>query len=172
MKSWKTWGCVLALLVASALACFGDTSVEHNLDEAPTDGGAFKKSSCEDVPTGELFCHQDGDYQMWECNEGTSMPDVVPCLFDEYDRQTFCYGARDTEPASCVSEYDIVTGEHGLEPGSDLWHFRKKEQWEPEPDNSGGSSCCKVCRSGKACGDSCIDSSKSCNVGRGCACNG
>lgn len=35
-----------------------------------------------------------------------------------------------------------------------------------------GGSCCRVCRTGKACGDSCIERSKNCNVGPGCACNG
>ena len=34
------------------------------------------------------------------------------------------------------------------------------------------ASCCKTCRKGKACGDSCISKSKSCHAGRGCACNG
>jgi hypothetical protein len=33
-------------------------------------------------------------------------------------------------------------------------------------------SCCKVCTDGKACGDSCIAKSSTCNVGGGCACNG
>jgi hypothetical protein len=33
-------------------------------------------------------------------------------------------------------------------------------------------ACCKVCRQGKACGDTCIEASKTCRVGRGCACNG
>lgn len=32
--------------------------------------------------------------------------------------------------------------------------------------------CCKVCRAGKACGDSCIAKDKTCNSGPGCACNG
>ena len=32
--------------------------------------------------------------------------------------------------------------------------------------------CCKVCTTGKACGDSCISWDKTCNVGPGCACNG
>lgn len=32
--------------------------------------------------------------------------------------------------------------------------------------------CCKTCRKGKACGNSCISTSKSCRVGPGCACNG
>jgi hypothetical protein len=31
--------------------------------------------------------------------------------------------------------------------------------------------CCKVCSAGKACGDSCVSRSKTCNKGRGCACN-
>jgi hypothetical protein len=35
-----------------------------------------------------------------------------------------------------------------------------------------GSSCCRVCTTGKACGDSCIAQSDQCHVGPGCACNG
>jgi hypothetical protein len=34
------------------------------------------------------------------------------------------------------------------------------------------ASCCKVCRSGKACGNSCISSSYTCRRPPGCACNG
>lgn len=33
-------------------------------------------------------------------------------------------------------------------------------------------ACCKVCRAGKACGDTCIARNKTCHVGRGCACDG
>lgn len=33
-------------------------------------------------------------------------------------------------------------------------------------------SCCKTCRKGKACGNSCISRTKSCRVGPGCACDG
>lgn len=32
--------------------------------------------------------------------------------------------------------------------------------------------CCKTCRTGKACGDSCISRSKTCHQGPGCACDG
>jgi hypothetical protein len=32
--------------------------------------------------------------------------------------------------------------------------------------------CCKTCTSGKACGDSCISKNDTCNVGKGCACDG
>ena len=37
----------------------------------------------------------------------------------------------------------------------------------PAPEN-----CCKVCRKGKACGDTCIARDKICRVGPGCACDG
>jgi hypothetical protein len=36
----------------------------------------------------------------------------------------------------------------------------------------GGGSCCKVCRKGKACGDTCIAANRACTVGPGCACDG
>jgi hypothetical protein len=32
--------------------------------------------------------------------------------------------------------------------------------------------CCKVCKAGKACGDSCISAEKECHKGAGCACDG
>lgn len=32
--------------------------------------------------------------------------------------------------------------------------------------------CCRICRTGKACGNSCIARNKTCRKGRGCACNG
>jgi hypothetical protein len=35
-----------------------------------------------------------------------------------------------------------------------------------------GYACCKVCRAGKACGDSCISRDKTCHKGKGCACDG
>ena len=31
--------------------------------------------------------------------------------------------------------------------------------------------CCRVCTTGKACGNSCIEESKACSKGKGCACN-
>ena len=34
------------------------------------------------------------------------------------------------------------------------------------------SACCKTCKAGKACGDSCIAKDKNCKKGKGCACDG
>ena len=39
-------------------------------------------------------------------------------------------------------------------------------------DTAGGGECCRICETGRACGDSCISRSSSCNAGPGCACNG
>ncbi|HEX8379616.1 MAG TPA: hypothetical protein VF619_03580 [Allosphingosinicella sp.] len=35
-----------------------------------------------------------------------------------------------------------------------------------------GLACCKICKAGKACGDSCIARDKPCHKGKGCACDG
>lgn len=37
--------------------------------------------------------------------------------------------------------------------------------------SEGDTGCCKICREGKACGDSCISRSYTCHKGPGCACN-
>jgi len=34
-----------------------------------------------------------------------------------------------------------------------------------------GSNCCKLCSTGKACGDTCIAKNLTCHKGAGCACN-
>lgn len=34
------------------------------------------------------------------------------------------------------------------------------------------SGCCKICKAGKACGDTCIAADKVCHKGPGCACDG
>lgn len=42
--------------------------------------------------------------------------------------------------------------------------------FQPSPQPSTG--CCKICTTGKACGDSCISRNYTCHKGPGCACNG
>lgn len=39
-------------------------------------------------------------------------------------------------------------------------------------DSTGPGGCCKICREGKACGDTCISKSDVCQKGAGCACDG
>ncbi|MDB4962548.1 MAG: hypothetical protein JWP01_2547, partial [Myxococcales bacterium] len=47
---------------------------------------------------------------------------------------------------------------------------RRRERTERLELQQPSRSCCKVCSSGCACGDSCISCSKTCHKGRGCAC--
>lgn len=42
----------------------------------------------------------------------------------------------------------------------------------PTPARQPARTCCRVCRAGKPCGDSCIAKSRTCRVGPGCACAG
>ena len=42
----------------------------------------------------------------------------------------------------------------------------------PAYAEAGSARCCKVCKKGKACGDSCIARNKECHKGKGCACDG
>lgn len=46
------------------------------------------------------------------------------------------------------------------------------EPTQIKPSPTPQRSCCKVCRKGKACGDSCISLSRTCHKGPGCACDG
>lgn len=42
----------------------------------------------------------------------------------------------------------------------------------PPPPQQPARSCCKICTTGKACGNSCISRNKTCHQPAGCACNG
>jgi hypothetical protein len=42
----------------------------------------------------------------------------------------------------------------------------------PNQGHIASQQCCKICRQGKACGDTCISRQDTCHVGQGCACDG
>lgn len=46
------------------------------------------------------------------------------------------------------------------------------DQARPAPSPPPRRACCRICRTGKACGNSCIARNRTCRVGPGCACNG
>ncbi len=63
------------------------------------------------------------------------------------------------------------------------WDWRSKQRYksflqnnQTSSDNSQNNSrpiqCCKICKKGKACGNSCISASYKCTKLKGCACNG
>ena len=74
-------------------------------------------------------------------------------------------------------EYDGFTGyliDHAIADSEVSRRYRgsgfRRRTAGIRPASRGG--CCKICRSGKACGNSCIGFSKSCRKPPGCACNG
>lgn len=155
-----------AVLIAISGCFCGDGGAEElsNLRGTPTDGGKLD-GACDGVAVVDFACVRDGDYQFYSCEEGTPSPTWTACAEGDV-----CMGHRDNATALCVDPDDILFGSGpGMEPGSDWW---LDETARREAEDQGGGSCCKVCSSSKACGDSCISRSKTCEVGRGCACNG
>jgi len=49
------------------------------------------------------------------------------------------------------------------------WDWRKGKRLDQE---EAPIACCKVCKKGKACGDSCIKKTYNCSKPKGCACDG
>ncbi len=73
--------------------------------------------------------------------------------------------AKDVSTPTCILELespdrasaaDAWSRSEALKDGAKVW----------------SAACCKVCRKGKACGDSCISKSYTCRKGPGCACDG
>jgi len=91
-----------------------------------------------------------------------------PCGDSCIDKQDVCH-----KPKGCActkQEYEEITDEDVRPP-------KKNSQTSTSTSssnntNSTSNSCCKVCRTGCACGDSCISCSKTCHQPSGCACNG
>jgi hypothetical protein len=159
-------GWVVLIVISGCFCGDGRGPALDNLGAPPTDGGVLN-GSCDGTTDTLPACVRDGDYLFYTCSEGRTEPTWVECTEGEV-----CNGLRDTTPALCVDPDDILyESGSGMEPGSDWWLDEKARQ-EAEDQGGGSPSCCKVCRSSRACGDSCISPSKSCNVGRGCACNG
>ncbi|HEY3404716.1 MAG TPA: hypothetical protein VGK59_15105 [Ohtaekwangia sp.] len=44
--------------------------------------------------------------------------------------------------------------------------------FSPQHETQYRVECCKICKKGKACGDSCISRDYECHKPQGCACNG
>jgi hypothetical protein len=46
------------------------------------------------------------------------------------------------------------------------------QEQQTETKSTEEDKCCKICKKGKACGDSCISKDKTCHKQPGCACDG
>lgn len=76
---------------------------------------------------------------------------------------------QEMKPSQVMAEMESVTCED-----ANTVTTSEFDNFEPIKltGNELASGCCKVCKKGKACGNSCIQKSKTCHKGRGCACDG
>ena len=171
-RSAEQWfiGCI-ALLGCSSVACFNRSTGSQNLPDIKASAPA-PTIVCDQYEFGRKMCGKDGDKAYWECNEHQKWEQVW-C-----EGNTLCYGKRNKQIVSCVDRSILHNRFGAIE--KDSYEWRRCNQ--PGASNCGATdpslsptpqnACCKYCSTGKACGDSCIDFDKECNVGPGCACNG
>lgn len=84
------------------------------------------------------------------------------------EKQLKALQARADKEAACLADPACIERREAREQRRierDLMHQQAEEERVET------RSCCKVCSTGYACGDSCISRSKSCHKGPGCACD-
>lgn len=79
------------------------------------------------------------------------------------------------EPQESSSEKDAPSQSQPEQSSPDVSVMPESTQAPPDAEESEDESasartCCKVCKKGCPCGDSCISCSKVCHKGLGCAC--
>ena len=81
-------------------------------------------------------------------------------------------GFRDASARLRAVDRALVKAERGDTATRPIHHHKEQRPQEIRYEAPPPQRCCKVCRRGYACGDSCISRSKSCHKGPGCACDG
>lgn len=103
---------------------------------------------------------------------------VVPAPVETPDRAPIFPSPEPQEAPKAVVQPQVIPV---IEPASlPVEEPKKPVIVEPEPPapvpvivpSAPSTFCCKVCKAGKACGDSCISRDKTCHKGDGCACDG
>lgn len=85
-------------------------------------------------------------------------------VYDEYVSDISFY--KDQEEARGKG-LGIWKNENVVQP----WEWRKLRNYRNLEINDSSIECCKICKKGKACGDSCINKAYVCSRPKGCACN-
>lgn len=68
----------------------------------------------------------------------------------------------------CASVFGLLLAMTAASLGDEAAAADSASEWQPVTSSAG---CCKVCRKGKACGNSCIARDKQCHQPPGCACD-
>lgn len=98
-------------------------------------------------------------------------------VYETYCKKDFCAKWKIKQDKAKQEKLGLWSQTSPIEP----WNFRRagrsiaaEKSAKSKPKvlkSSQPMSCCKVCKKGKACGDSCISRSKICHKPTGCACD-
>lgn len=169
---------ILFVLLAIPPACSDPEQADPyegwNLNGAPTEPGLFGGLTCgEGVPQRTGLCIRDGDMFLYHC---TPRPDGTLWMAQDQCKypNDFCYSARDSTEAQCLTEEDILATPEGIEPGSDHWKKKRERVMREDPDyldTPARTDCCRLCfGSTKPCGNECISVNDECSDPPGCTC--
>lgn len=78
------------------------------------------------------------------------------------------YAAGEPMPVS-TPHLDVAPASQSRQ--RDAFSPGRQEDWPSLLAGEQIAACCKICRKGKACGDSCIKKTNTCHKGKGCACD-
>ena len=153
-----------------------------------------------DTPESNQSC-MDGTGKRWRCGREATLAltaivgdQAVTCKGDERDKYkrliAVCFaGAKDLNAEMVrqgwalayrkystdyvAEETDAKSKKLGLWRGQFVapWDWRRGKRLTSEVQKEVQKTCCKICRKGKACGNSCIRRSYTCRKPPGCACD-
>jgi len=79
--------------------------------------------------------------------------------------------------ASLLYAVAAIGGDRGVEPSSQFFDrvIASSSRFDPfsevqQAERATARECCKVCKKGKPCGDTCIEKDDECHLPQGCAC--
>jgi hypothetical protein len=84
---------------------------------------------------------------------------AIPILASLFLAATLAHGSEQLDYKLILLE------ESGAQPNQTYQTFQESVPFQQS------AQCCKVCKKGKACGNSCISKNKTCRKAKGCACD-
>jgi len=154
---------VIGLVGLLASACFGDGIFRVGVDIQP---GTYRNSDSSDCCYWERLSGLDGTLEEIIANNFTCDLDVVTISPTDVAFSSIRCGVwtlvAPVEPAPTV-----VPTAMPVEPTVEPTAVPIEPTAAPP-----SKTCCKICTTGKACGDSCISRSYTCHKPPGCACDG
>ncbi|MFH1509214.1 MAG: hypothetical protein ABIE68_03555 [bacterium] len=156
-------GSINVLLVVGGMILFGIVGVAIDNNDSSIDGSAINQ--VKEIKTEIPKIEPEADVVEEEIIEDIDEK-VVEDTIEEESVETETYSEPIVESIPEPAPIPVVEPEPEPAPV-----FESAPTPVPEPEPEPTTSCCKMCSTGKACGDSCISKSYTCHKPPGCACN-